>query len=39
MERNVNGGIGKMIIFIPLRVEQGVWIVRHSQRNAKDAER
>ena len=25
--------------FIPLRVEQGVWIVRHSQRNAKDAER
>ena len=36
---NVNGGIGKMIIFIPLRVEQGVWIVRHSPRNAKDAER
>ena len=39
IERNVSGGIGKMIIFIPLRVEQGVWIVRHSQRNAKDAER
>ena len=39
IERNVNGGIGKMIIFIPLRVEQGVWIVRHFQRNAKDAER
>lgn len=24
-----------MIIFIPLRVEQGVWIVRHSPRNAR----
>lgn len=39
MARNANGGIGKMIIFILLRVEQGVWIVRHFQRNAKDAER
>lgn len=39
IERNVNGGIGKMIIFIPLRVELGVWTVRHSQRNAMDAER
>lgn len=25
--------------FIPLRVELGVWTVRHSQRNAMDAER
>lgn len=39
IERNVSGGIGKMIIFIPLRVELGVWTVRHSQRNAMDAER
>lgn len=39
MARNANGGIGKMIIFILLRVEQGVWIVCHFQRNAKDAER